>query len=148
VVVDAGLIFVDPLAAVDVNVPGVMAIVVAPVAVQLRVLLDPEFTVVGLAAKEVIVGWEPFPEDELAAPQFTNEMDASTMSASVPRFKPEALCLLEPNRFERDELSEVIRNPKRTQSIADAIGTVVVGGCSPLDHSAWFICRVWMCNST
>jgi hypothetical protein len=52
---------VDPLAAVDVNVPGVMAIVVAPVDVQLRVLLVPEFMLVGFAIKELMAGTEPFP---------------------------------------------------------------------------------------
>ena len=50
---------VEPLAAVDVNVPGVMAIVVAPVAAQLRVLLEPEFMLVGFAVKEVTAGIEP-----------------------------------------------------------------------------------------
>ncbi len=53
---------VEPLAAVDVNVPGAMAIDVAPVAVQLRVLLAPEFMLVGFAVKEPMAGTEPFPE--------------------------------------------------------------------------------------
>jgi hypothetical protein len=52
---------VEPLAAVDVNVPGVMAIVVAPIDVQLRVLLVPELMLVGFAVKELIAGMEPFP---------------------------------------------------------------------------------------
>lgn len=38
------------------NVPGAMAILVAPVVVQLSVLLDPETIPVGLAVKELIVG--------------------------------------------------------------------------------------------
>jgi hypothetical protein len=41
---------------VDVNVPGVMAIVVAPLVVQLNMLLEPELILVGLAVKELIVG--------------------------------------------------------------------------------------------
>ena len=40
----------------DVNVPGVMAIVVAPLVVQLNMLLEPELILVGLAVKELIVG--------------------------------------------------------------------------------------------
>ena len=40
----------------DVNVPGVMAILVAPVVVQLSVLLEPEVMLAGLAVKELIVG--------------------------------------------------------------------------------------------
>jgi hypothetical protein len=45
---------VEPLADVDVNVPGVMATLVAPATDQLSVLLVPELMLVGFAAKEVI----------------------------------------------------------------------------------------------
>jgi hypothetical protein len=55
-VVAVGLTFVDPLADEEVNVPGVMAILVAPVVAQLSVLLDPEVMLVGLAVKELITG--------------------------------------------------------------------------------------------
>ena len=55
-VVAVGLTFVEPLADVDVNVPGVMARLVAPVVAQLNVLLEPEVMLVGLAVKELIVG--------------------------------------------------------------------------------------------
>jgi hypothetical protein len=41
---------------VDVNVPGVMAILAAPVVAQLSVLLEPEVILAGLAEKESIVG--------------------------------------------------------------------------------------------
>jgi hypothetical protein len=41
---------------VDVNVPGVMAILVAPVVAQLSILLEPEVILAGLAEKESIVG--------------------------------------------------------------------------------------------
>ena len=54
--VAVGLTFVDPLADEEVNVPGVMAILVAPVVAQLSVLLDPEVMLVGLAVKELITG--------------------------------------------------------------------------------------------
>jgi hypothetical protein len=56
VVVAVGLTLVEPLADVDVNVPGVMAMLVAPVVAQVRVLLEPEVMLVGLAVKEPIVG--------------------------------------------------------------------------------------------
>jgi hypothetical protein len=56
VVVVVGLTVVDPLADVDVNVPGVMATLVAPVAAQLSVLFDPETMVAGLALKELTTG--------------------------------------------------------------------------------------------
>ena len=55
-VVAVGLTLVEPLADVEVNVPGVMAMLVAPVVSQLSVLLDPEVILVGLAVKELIVG--------------------------------------------------------------------------------------------
>jgi hypothetical protein len=51
-----GLTLVDPLADVDVKLPGAMAMLVAPVVDQLSVLLDPEEIVVGFAANEPIVG--------------------------------------------------------------------------------------------
>ena len=56
-VVAVGLTVVEPLADVEVKVPGVMAMLVAPVVVQLSVLLEPALMLVGLAVKELIVGW-------------------------------------------------------------------------------------------
>jgi hypothetical protein len=56
VVVAVGLTLVDPLADVDVNVPGVIPILVAPVVTQLNLLLAPEVILEGLAVKELIVG--------------------------------------------------------------------------------------------
>jgi hypothetical protein len=57
VFVAVGLTLVEPLAAVVVNVPGVMAMLVAPVVAQLNVLLEPEVMRVGLAVKELIAGF-------------------------------------------------------------------------------------------
>jgi hypothetical protein len=59
VVVVVGLTVVEPLAEVDVNVPGVIAILVAPLVDQLSVLLEPEVIVEGLGVKELIVGTLP-----------------------------------------------------------------------------------------
>ena len=55
-VVDVGCTLVEPLADVDVNVPGVMAILVAPLVAQLNMLLEPDAMMVGLAVKEVMLG--------------------------------------------------------------------------------------------
>lgn len=55
-VVAVGLTLVEPIAEVDVNVPGVMAKLVAPLVTQLSVLLEPDVMLAGLAVKEVIVG--------------------------------------------------------------------------------------------
>ncbi len=55
-VVAVGLTLVEPLADVDVNVPGVMAMLVAPFVDQLSMLLPPDVIVEGLTAKALIVG--------------------------------------------------------------------------------------------
>lgn len=68
-VVAVGLTLIDPLAAVDVNVPGVIAIVVAPDDVQLSVLPPPGLMLDGLAAKAEIAGIAPFPVDEFDDPE-------------------------------------------------------------------------------
>lgn len=70
-----GLTVVEPLAAVEVKVPGVMEMLVAPVAAQVSVLL-PELMLAGVAVNEVIVSPESCPrevcpEDEPEDPQFT-----------------------------------------------------------------------------
>jgi type III secretory pathway component EscT len=56
VVVTVGLTLVEPLANVEVKVPGVMATLAAPAVAQASVLLVPEVMLVGLAVKEVMVG--------------------------------------------------------------------------------------------
>jgi hypothetical protein len=86
---------VEPLADVEVNVPGVMAILVAPAAAQLSMLPVPEVMVVGLAVKEVIVGPESFPEDELEEdvepPQPDSPIQANRIRTSAQRSSPEEL---------------------------------------------------------
>jgi hypothetical protein len=77
VVVAVGLTLVEPFADADVNVPGVMAILVVPAAAQLNVLLEPEVILVGLAVKELIVG-VPVP-------------DVFTITVSIAVVEPEAL---------------------------------------------------------
>jgi len=51
-----GLTLVEPLANVDVKVPGVMAIALAPVVDQLSLLAAPEVILAGLAVKETMIG--------------------------------------------------------------------------------------------
>lgn len=52
----AGLTVVEPLAAVELRPPGVIEMLVAPLVDQLRVLLEPEVMLAGLAVKELIEG--------------------------------------------------------------------------------------------
>src|SRR5208282_4760428 len=108
---------VEPLADVDVNIPGVMAIVVAPAAAQLSVLLVPEFMLVGSAVKDVIAGTEPFPEGELdgfVAPHPVSPVQATriVIRSSEHRFSPEELSSAELRLFPQNGLVETIRNPK------------------------------------
>jgi hypothetical protein len=87
-VVAVGLMLVVPLADVDVNVPGLMATLVAPAVAQLSVLLAPELTLVGFAEKEVIVGMEVFSEaegDEPDEPQFTKPTLANRIRIRISR---------------------------------------------------------------
>lgn len=65
VVVD-GLTLVEPLADWEVNVPGVMAMLVAPDAVQFSALLAAEFMLGGSAVNDEIVGAAPAPEGKPA----------------------------------------------------------------------------------
>jgi hypothetical protein len=75
-VVDVGCTLVEPLADVDVNVPGVIAILVAPLVAQLKVLLEPDGMLVGLAVKELMVGLP-------AVPTVTDTVDVVEPAALV-----------------------------------------------------------------
>lgn len=56
VVVELGLTLVEPLAAVEVKLPGVMLMLVAPVVDHASVLLEPAVILAGLAVNELIAG--------------------------------------------------------------------------------------------
>jgi len=104
---------VEPLADVEVNVPGVMARLVPPAVAQLNVLLVPEFMVVGFAEKEVIVGTEPFPEGEIdeLEPQPASPRQADRMMTSAQRCSPEELGPRELSIFLQNELVEFMLRP-------------------------------------
>ena len=59
-VVAVGLTLVEPVAEVDVKLPGVMAMLVAPRVDQVSVLLEPEVIVAALAVKALTVGKLPW----------------------------------------------------------------------------------------
>jgi hypothetical protein len=59
-VVAAGFTLVEPLANVEVKVPGVMATLAAPVVTQRRELLEPELMALGVAVNEVMIGFAVF----------------------------------------------------------------------------------------
>lgn len=90
---------VEPLADEEVKVPGVMAMLVAPVAAQLSVLLAPELMVVGLAANEVMVGAEPLPAEFEVAPQPGSPRQANRIRTSAQRFTRKELSAIERTTF-------------------------------------------------
>src|SRR5208282_3464059 len=103
---------VSPLADVDVNVPGVIAILAAPPVAQLSVLLVPAFTLVGSAAKEVIVGVDPFCEDELIEPQPTSPAQPNkTIMKSARRPRPKELPARQPKLFLQKKSVASMRDP-------------------------------------
>jgi hypothetical protein len=81
--------FVEPLADVDMNVPGAIAMLVAPAAAQISVLLVPEFMLVGSAEKEVIVGFPAGEPGEVVAPQPARPRQANRMRANAQASAPE-----------------------------------------------------------
>jgi hypothetical protein len=50
---------------VDVNAPGAMVMLVAPLVIQINVLLEPQIMLSAWAANELIVGVELFPEEKI-----------------------------------------------------------------------------------
>jgi len=80
-----GLTLIEPVPDVDVNVPGVMAMLAAPVTIQLSVLLVPELMLGGSAVKEAITGGDPFPLGEVDEPQPVSSTQINRiMRASAP----------------------------------------------------------------
>lgn len=108
-VVAVGLTLVDPLATGDVNVPGVMAILVAPVVCQLSVLPVPELMLVGVAVKEVIASVESASEDEFDC--ITELQLASPTQANRISPSPEARSAQELSPTLKNEPAECMRSP-------------------------------------
>jgi hypothetical protein len=120
VVVAVGLTLVEPLPEVDVNVPGVMAMLVAPLVDQLRVLLEPEFVFSGTAAfmlpgeaaNELIVGIEPFPGEaigEIDELQPASKAQANRMRKYALRFSLKDLISEDLDLLMQEELVEPIK---------------------------------------
>ena len=110
-VVAVGLTLVEPLDAVAVNVPGVMAMLTAPLVDQLSELLEPELMLSGLAANESIVGAEPFPEgdvDDIVELQPTRRTQANRITTNALRPSPEGLSSGKLSFLLQEELVEPI----------------------------------------
>ena len=111
-VVTVGLTFNEPLVDVDVNVPGVTAIVSAPLVDQLNMLLEPEFMLSGPAVNELIVGAEPFPGvviGEIDELQPASKAQANRMTTSALRSSPKDLISGELGLLLQEDLVEPIK---------------------------------------
>jgi hypothetical protein len=119
VVVDVGLTLVEPFADMDVSVPGVIAMLVAPVVAQLSVLLEPELMPAGFAVNDVMLGAGPVVglvevgSGLLEPPQLISPVQASRMRATVqkptpPQLRAELLA----------RLTQKVGEPKRNSSVA------------------------------
>jgi hypothetical protein len=114
VVATVGFTIIEPFANADVNVPGVMAMLAAPLVVQLNVVLAPELMLVGFAVKEMIAGdWpasgiEVIEVNELQAtsPAKTKEMRIGEQSPGREEIGPEKSSLLP-----QEERVECMRSP-------------------------------------
>jgi hypothetical protein len=110
---------VEPLADAEVNVPGVMVMLVAPLVDQLSVLLEPvlvpsgtaAFTLPGEAANELIVGAEPSAEVAIVGvvePQPTSKAQANRMRTSALSSRQNDLFWGELDSLPQEELAEPI----------------------------------------
>lgn len=149
-VVALGVTLIEPLARLDVKVPGVMATRVAPLDVQLNVLLVPALTLVGFAAKALMVGIAPWPDDdgfEELPPQAT--INAQSTMISVARTPSSADASSgEPCFHLQEESRKAISVAVRSREIAsyESRGrnpaSTALSGRSPLGHKPSIIGRV------
>lgn len=138
--VEVGLTFIDQVAEVDVNVPGVMETLVAPEVVQLRVLLAPEFMPVGFAANEVIVGSEPLVEDEFEEPQLRSRAEDKRISSKRQMRNFIRANIAEVSLLGEQELLVSMKIPHGNNSVyVSCLAIVIVNGCSPLGHGLYVI---------
>jgi hypothetical protein len=102
---------VEPLAEVEVNVPGVIVRDVAPVVAQVSLLLDPELILAGLAMNEEIVGPEPLLS--------CDDVPAQPVSATATKRKAQIQRL----RFPPPELDLAMRLFVPCKKLGDRKGT-------------------------
>ena len=107
---------VEPLAIEVLNVPGVMAMLVAPVADQLSMLLVPEFMIGGFAVKDAICGTEPFPAGVVEPGEAPAAQPARPPQQTRVRTSAQSPIPLEPSPrelrvFLQNESGESMRTP-------------------------------------
>jgi hypothetical protein len=124
VVVAVGLTLTEPLAEPELNPPGEIEIVAAPLVVQLSVQLAPEFMLVGFAAKDPIEGLESVPVGEfgeLAVPaQFvrptqTARMRTKAQTRGLEERRPRKSRILRQRRLAESKPDRVVMTRKIVQ---------------------------------
>jgi hypothetical protein len=114
VVVAVGLTLAEPFGKVDVNDPGVMEMLVAPVAAQLSLLLVPALMLAGTATKDVIAGTVTFPvelPDEPTEPQPTRPTQTYIVRTMAQRGSPESWSPRKLSSFPKNDLGKPMRRP-------------------------------------
>jgi hypothetical protein len=127
VVVDVGLTLVEPFADADVNVPGVIAMLVAALVAQLSVLLEPGLMLCGLAVKEVTVGAEAVTVPGVVGsgllvepPQPVSPIEHSKTRVPAQNTNPEEV-RAKPTSWPTEKVAE----PKRNPSVATPVMVMV-----------------------
>ena len=98
----------EPVAAVEVKDPGVIAMVVAPLVAQLKEALAPELIAVGFAEKEEIAGTDPCPCGDMVE-QPANAAQARKIRSPTPRGRSECAGIRD-RRREQQESEEFKRS--------------------------------------
>lgn len=132
-VVNVGLTLTEPLVDVDVNVPGAIAIVSAPLVAQLSKLLEPEIMLSGPAVNELIVGTAPFAGDCIdgfTEPQPANKAQPSRMRKCALRFRPKDFLSGELGFLSQEELVDEIGLP--SNRLLAIVSRVSVRDISPV----------------
>ena len=119
------------------NVPGVMAMLVAPVDVQLRVLLAPELMPVGFAANALIVGTEPLVDEPFdVAPQLTSPRQVIAIAPSRQACEKAKLKMADLQLRLLPESLISMNNLMANNSVYFSLFTAgILDGCSPVDQA-------------
>ena len=138
----------------DVNVPGVMAILVAPLVAQLSVMLELEFAASGTAAfmlpgeaaNELIVGLEPFPVPDIngvVEPQPASKVQANRMKTRALRLRPKDLRSGYLGFLPQEELAELSAAWIPLFIVWPRTGDMHIGGQPRLSGVCCFFCSVF-----
>jgi hypothetical protein len=102
---------VEPVAAVDVNVPGAIAMLLAPLVTQLSVPLAPEVRLAGAAVKEIIFGAAPGGVDDFTELHPARAKQPSRKSIMAQRSRAVAFNTRDLSLLLQSEPTEAMHSP-------------------------------------